>query len=450
MEPDWIPSLQCIAESPHAPRWNTLCGDRLEKDDLPFIDGFARRLALRNPPGDMQHILSWIESKRGESWWFRDKLKNWDPETGLTDIPRMSRSDLQFHIEHIVPHDLDLERLIVNPTSGTTGQPISCPNHPASIGCYDAMGQFMLHAHGIREAMNHRVMAAIQLCAQQHTITYCALHSWLKGAGFAKINILSETQWPSPESIRAFIHEMKPVFLSGDPIAFHQAMKMKLDYQPRALICTAITMPSRLRIELEEFFRCPVIDFYSLNETGPIAYSCPHHPEWMHVLPHDIHIETLDEQGKPVDAGQPGEITVTGGRNPYLPLLRYRTGDFGILNNETCPCGDPHPRLKLVEARQPVLFRDTEGRMVNPIDINRILRQFPVRTHQMKQKENLSCVLLLKFASPQPAHIVETIHREISTLFRHKVELIIHTDRDFSPSGSPFICEKNPLNESFQ
>ena len=56
-----------------------------------------------------------------------------------------------------------------------------------------------------------------------------------------------------------------------------------------------------------------------------------------------------------------GEIAVTGGRNPFVPLLRYRTGDWGRLDYGRCPCGDRMPRLLDLEGRPPVVFRRPDG-----------------------------------------------------------------------------------------
>ena len=44
-----------------------------------------------------------------------------------------------------------------------------------------------------------------------------------------------------------------------------------------------------------------------------------------------VHVEVLDEGGAPVPDGERGEIVVTVDENPYLPLLRYRTGDHAAL-----------------------------------------------------------------------------------------------------------------------
>ncbi|MFW5811289.1 MAG: hypothetical protein ACOCWY_06780, partial [Thermodesulfobacteriota bacterium] len=91
-------------------------------------------------------------------------------------------------------------------------------------------------------------------------------------------------------------------------------------------------------------------------------------------LPHDIYVEILDPHDQPLPPGETGEIAVTGGRNPYLPLLRYRTGDLGSIDIDPCPCGEPTPRIRLMDGRKPVLFHSESGAPVNPIDVGRLLR----------------------------------------------------------------------------
>ncbi len=250
------------------------------------------------------------------------------------------REDLQKNLVKIVPYDEDLSRLIVNPTSGTTGQPILCPNHPKAIGCYDAMLQFILNRHGVQEIYDYKKVAAIQVCAQKSTITYNTVHSYLNGAGFAKIN-LSETEWKENNSADEFIREMEPVFISGDPYSIYMYMQNNISYRPKAVLSTAVTLGKDLRNSIYKYFNCPVINLYSLNETGPIAYSCPHNPDEFHILPTDIYVETTA-----VHDCEPGEIVVTGGRNPYIPLLRYCTGDTGVIEYSACSCGDPMSRIK--------------------------------------------------------------------------------------------------------
>ena len=45
-------------------------------------------------------------------------------------------------------------------------------------------------------------------------------------------------------------------------------MKKGIDYKPGAILTTATMLNSILRSELEKYYQCPVVNMYSLNETG--------------------------------------------------------------------------------------------------------------------------------------------------------------------------------------
>jgi len=253
------------------------------------------------------------------------------------------------------------------------------------------------------------------VCAQAQTVAYPTVLSFWNGAGFAKINI-NPSEWPTPASPHRYFKEFSPFFLTGDPISFSEMMKMKIPVKPAALVTTAVALSTGLKKRLEKTYRCPVIDWYSLTETGPIGYACPKGHGY-HVLPHDLYVEAVDEEGRQVKAGKRGEITVTGGRNPFLPLLRYRTGDWGRLNFGRCPCGDPMPRILDLEGRAPVLFRAPGGSIVNPVDVSRVLRQFPLVQHEFRQKADLSCELEVRpIAGPDSVDSGKVI-RELKNLF---------------------------------
>jgi phenylacetate-CoA ligase len=135
-----------------------------------------------------------------------------------------------------------------------------------------------------------------------------------------------------------------------------------------------------------------VIDWYSLVETGPIAYICPR-GDGYHVLPHDIYVEALRPDGTACAPSERGEITVTGGRNPFAPLVRYRTGDWGRLDYSACACGDPAVRILDLEGRTPLLIRSADGTPVSTVDLSRILREHALLLHEFTQRSDGSCEL---------------------------------------------------------
>jgi phenylacetate-CoA ligase len=73
-------------------------------------------------------------------------------------------------------------------------------------------------------------------------------------------------------------------------------------------------------------------------------------------------------------------VVLTGGRNPFLPLLRYRTGDFASL---TLQAG--RPVLVELEGRRPVVFPVSGDRIVHSMEVTRLLRRFPLTQYQLHQ-----------------------------------------------------------------
>jgi phenylacetate-CoA ligase len=175
-------------------------------------------------------------------------------------------------------------------------------------------------------------------------------------------------------------------------------------------------MSDVLRARLSVRFDAPVIDWYSLTETGPIGYACPLGGGAYHVLSHDLFVEVLGPTGVAVPEEVRGEIVVTGGRNPFLPLLRYRTGDWGRIERAPCACGDPMPRIVALDGRAPVVLRGSEGRRVNPVDVSAVLRAHPVVQHELVQRSDLSCELAVRSMQDAPVDLA-VLERELRALF---------------------------------
>jgi len=100
---------------------------------------------------------------------------------------------------------------------------------------------------------------------------------------------------------------------------------------------------------------------YSTSETGPIGYQCRHQSGSVHHIHEDaMFVEVVDETGRPVPAGTPGELVVTPLTTSGMALMRYRLGDRGQLLTEGCACGSPVRSVKLL------------GRMPNSMTVDTI------------------------------------------------------------------------------
>ncbi len=445
-KPEWRETLHRMREHPAAPVWNTEVGDRVGLDDARWVAWFEEELHRKRggvDAGPPDGLLQWIRELAPRSVYFRERLAGLNPDRDFARIKPMERADLGGSLARIIPEDADLDRLVVNPTSGTTGAPLLCPNHPRAVACYDPMIQFALRRHGLNALYDHTKIAALQVCAQRRTTVYATVHSYLNGAGFAKIN-LDESGWRRAEHAADYIREMAPQFLSGDPWAYVELMRVAPQARAGALLSTALTLGPALRTQLEMHFGCPVVDVYSLNETGPIGYSSPEYPQFFHQLPTDLYLEIVNAAGDPVPDGEVGDLLASGGRNPYLPLLRYRTGDRARIVSRSGTRGDPALLFELIEGRTAVFFRDGAGRRINPIDSGRILRQYPIIQHQLIQRRDFSFDLSLLIAEtpPLPPALETRLLGELGELFGETTQIRISYDLDLAGrKPTPYVCE---------
>jgi phenylacetate-CoA ligase len=274
--------------------------------------------------------------------------------------------------------------------------------------------------------------ACVNVCAQVHTVVFPMVFSVWNQAGFAKLNFHPK-DWRRVEHAQKFMDEFQPWFLTGDPVAYAEMIRWGVRARPRAVVSTAVELSPSSRRALEDEFGCPVIDWLSTTETGPIACSCPQ-GHGFHIVPPDVFVEVLDEDGLPAPDGQPGEIAVTGGRNPYLPLLRSRTGDFAVLDRAPCPCGDPTPRLVDLQGRAPVHFRAASQAVVNPADVGRVLREFVFLQHEFLQHADNSCDLHLRPHPGIPLDLL-AIKAGLETLFGPGVEIRVAIDDTLAERG---------------
>ncbi|MBF0530047.1 MAG: phenylacetate--CoA ligase family protein [Deltaproteobacteria bacterium] len=436
-----------IRQHPPAPKWNYEVGDRIMAEDLPYVEAMCRTVFEERPScGPMQgpSIIQWVRERRLKSVLFQELLpEGLDPEKDWFHIPPMSREDIAVHPEHIVPLDLDLTRLIVYDTSGTTGHALVVPYHPRSVAQNHPLMEFVLSRYGIKPEFGPDMVACFNVGARAETVVFPNVFSVWNQAGFAKIN-LKPKDWVNIEQAREFCRDLRPFFLTGDPVAFSEMWRWEIPVRPAAMISTAVTLNPVLKAKLEAEYHCPVIDWYSTTETGPVAYACPL-GNGLHILPPDIFVEAVDEQGAPLSSGMRGELAITGGRNPFLPLLRYRTGDFGRLDFHPCPCGDPAPRIVDFEGRADTYFRAVDGSIVNPVDVSRVFRQFAIVRHQVNQRADMSLEVTIR---PAPGCLVDStlIVKGLQDLFGAGAKIMVRIEEfQWESSGGgkviPFSSE---------
>lgn len=105
-------------------------------------------------------------------------------------------------------------------------------------------------------------------------------------------------------------------------------------------------------------FHSFVTNSYSSYESGPIATTCT--KGMMHVHEENVHIEIVDDQGRPRGCAQEGRVLVTTLQNFAMPLVRYDIGDRASWAIG-CDCGLPHRVMYWPQGKRHPLFTLPDG-----------------------------------------------------------------------------------------
>jgi phenylacetate-CoA ligase len=108
-----------------------------------------------------------------------------------------------------------------------------------------------------------------------------------------------------------------------------------------------------LRGQLEEMLRVPALDNYGLTEVlGPgVSFECEA-KMGLHVNEDHFIVEAVDPTTlQPLPPGAEGELVFTTITKEGFPLIRYRTGDLGVITPEPCACGRTFARMSRVKGR---------------------------------------------------------------------------------------------------
>jgi len=395
--------LAWLHEHPAGPRFNHRCGDRLTAAGLERVRQFEDQVNSTATGWQPDQPPPWLAEF--VAFCFRDVpfYRGYGAAPArLANVPTCGRAELSREPWRFVPDSLPLDDLIVYNTSGTTGQPLDVLSHPETASKYLPLLRAALRLHGAsleggrHPATGRPRVALLLVCSQRRTYTYASVLSFLGGAGFAKLN-LNPADWRDPGDRARFIDDCAPEIFTGDPLSFAELARLPLHHRPKALISTAMQLLPGLRQELAERFGCPVIDLYAMHEAGPIATGTP---AGYALLQPRLFVEVLDEDGVTCPPGVRGEITLTGGFNPFLPLLRYRTGDYASL-----AFSGSQPLLVGLEGRPPVVFRGGAGQAINNIDVTGALRPFALPGFQLHQAGDGAIELLVLPSSADPGHL---------------------------------------------
>lgn len=130
-----------------------------------------------------------------------------------------------------------------------------------------------------------------------------------------------------------------------------------------------------LRQRVEQLYGTRANFFYGSLECGVLGIECDQHSGYHLAQAHAL-MELVDPRtGGPVKPGEVGEIVVTALLRYDSPILRFRTGDLGVLEPEPCTCGVSLSRFHMRgRAQDQLRFQD---RAFSPMFLEEMLLRMP-------------------------------------------------------------------------
>jgi phenylacetate-CoA ligase len=194
----------------------------------------------------------------------------------------------------------------------------------------------------------------------------------------------------------ATIARVRPRMLFGYPSALSllaaHARRRGLEF-PRSRVQVSFTTGETLypadRDAIASVFGAPVANGYGSRDAGFLAHACP--AGSLHVTAEHVVMELVDDVGRPVPDGQPGEIVVTHLGTGDFPFVRYRTGDVAVRATDRCSCGRGLPTLQSVMGRSTDFIRTRAGVAMHALALIYEVRDDPdVRAFKFVQEADLS------------------------------------------------------------
>jgi len=277
----------------------------------------------------------------------------------ITQIPTLCKLDLQAHRDDLRSRG-SVGRLIGKTTGGSTGEPVTVFKTRKALAHELAatwrgyrwagvnMGDRQARFWGVPYTQSARRRARlIDLVCNRLRLSAFRFGEEDLRAGLALI------ESSRPRYFYGYVSMLQEF------AAFLRREGHRLSVPLQCVITTSEVLADPVRQQLAEAFSAPVFDEYGCGELGTIAHECTEGSR--HLSEENMIVEILDGN-RQCEVGELGEIVVTELNNLGMPLIRYRTGDFGAIGKRSCPCGRSLRVLENLKGRAYDFIVDAEGR----------------------------------------------------------------------------------------
>lgn len=344
-----------------------------------MLDRYARFLVHKSPAMIDAALRSIVCSAYRSVPLFQERLdtvrvspREIQSQRDLQQLPMASRDNFRDSpTSEYTNRNRDLARCRMSSTSGTTGIPLNVYMN-RSEAAYRKLVLF--------NAIRRNIHLSLPFGIAEVGTGAIGVTARRKSRWFDPVQIchISRTL-PIDEQLTRLI-QCRPHVITGHPscleLVAEEVHGCLSTISPRLVVCRGELLRDGTRALLEDSFGCRVVDYYSCDEIGNIAWECPEHQHRLHISTDGCIVEIVDEVGKELPSETEGQIVITNLFNRTMPFIRHRLGDRGSWLGEgdvRCSCGHRGPTLSLLAGRDDDYCLLPNGRKLSPRVLNSIL-----------------------------------------------------------------------------
>jgi len=280
----------------------------------------------------------------------------------LNKLPIVRKSELRPRAsQDVVSSEFDMADLMVQRTSGSTGQPLY-------IYITGRENEF-------RKAKHLRAQMAlgqkpwdkwVTITSPLHFAETTKLQRMLGLYGISAVSVFDDLATQVSK-----IEKLKPDVIDGYSnslfLLAREVKRRELEtIRPKFLVSGAELIDGNSRKFVEEVFGVPFYDQYACVELERMAWQCKE-KDGYHIDADSVIMQFVDKNGEEVSPGEEGEVVCTSLFNYAMPFVRYALDDIGVPSEKTdCECGRAFPLMKVMEGRKTALLTLPGGRVLAP------------------------------------------------------------------------------------
>ncbi len=292
----------------------------------------------------------------------------------IYDFPIINKGVIKEHEDAMIANGFIKEKLFVESTSGSTGTPLKV---------YQDRGK-RIRARADTIAFSE--IAGYSFGTKlYYSRVWNELNNKSRWQSLVQNIVMQDSSRLSDEDLSAFLRQLendpseKSVLIFASTLAALYHYMIRNNVSTTAKVKCFITMSESLAEEvrngIKDLFHTSVVARYSNCECGIIAQQCCDETEY-HINAASFFVETLKfDSDEPAGNDIPGRIVVTDLFNRAMPLIRYDTGDVGVISLSP-KCHLPGRVLSRVDGRRIDCIYSTDGKVLSPYVINNTLWRF--------------------------------------------------------------------------